>query len=451
MEHGGNVSRSECNASLQISTCFGHRERTEGNNSSRAMGRIANADLLHGVSSSTRLVNGGTSLTSINAARPAEQMASSDHSQASGPNSSNGALEASAFPPLPSSSNRRNCKSRNTSAGTSKAPQLHRRYDGSLSVVNSNQPSSSATSSSSQAMNCTSYSGLASLLDPAASSHSPLLTKCENSTVSIDLTTVRVSSTCSAYLLSKRNDINNVALNSPSLSTNELPASASEGGSQKMEGMKTVVERICAELGFDKDKYAALKLVSKEYQRGVISVGEYLAYVHQFGLAHLTEDLARFCPDLEKQMELLEVHNSRIQGSDCVKNASDSESSSSVAKNGSKKGKEKCIDFQRERDKSSNIEASQISRKGKEKCDADSTDVKRKEKGKSSSKESKGKSTVTFDTGAGDGTNGSSSTKTGVKKNQKKTPKFLRARLGECSCSVFQIPRNPNLPPIEPK
>ncbi|KAK1315610.1 hypothetical protein QJS10_CPA05g00125 [Acorus calamus] len=70
---------------------------------------------------------------------------------------------------------------------------------------------------------------------------------------------------------------------------------------------KTLVERMLQALGKDKDKFSAFKLVSGEYRRGEINTLEYLAYVEQFGLSHLTIELARLCPDPQKQEELIDA------------------------------------------------------------------------------------------------------------------------------------------------
>lgn len=62
-------------------------------------------------------------------------------------------------------------------------------------------------------------------------------------------------------------------------------------------------------LGFDQDKYTAFKEISGEYRQGLIDTETYLAYVDQFGLLHLVYELARLCPDIQKQNELIETYN----------------------------------------------------------------------------------------------------------------------------------------------
>ena len=68
---------------------------------------------------------------------------------------------------------------------------------------------------------------------------------------------------------------------------------------------KTLVERIRTDLGMDEDKFSAFKHISSEYREGLTDAWEYLSYVEQFGLLHLVPELARLCPDPQKQRELL--------------------------------------------------------------------------------------------------------------------------------------------------
>lgn len=76
---------------------------------------------------------------------------------------------------------------------------------------------------------------------------------------------------------------------------------------------KTLVERIRADLGNHGDKFAAFKHISSEYRQGLTDTWEYLSYVEQFGLLHLVPELARLCPDPQKQRELLDAYSARLQ------------------------------------------------------------------------------------------------------------------------------------------
>ncbi|KAG6498576.1 E3 ubiquitin-protein ligase ZNF598-like isoform X2 [Zingiber officinale] len=76
---------------------------------------------------------------------------------------------------------------------------------------------------------------------------------------------------------------------------------------------KSLVEQIQASLGMDEDKYSAFKSISLEYRQGVINTSEYLSYAEQFGLSHLVLELARLCPDAQKQKELIDAYNVNLR------------------------------------------------------------------------------------------------------------------------------------------
>ncbi|MQL85497.1 hypothetical protein Taro_018004, partial [Colocasia esculenta] len=76
---------------------------------------------------------------------------------------------------------------------------------------------------------------------------------------------------------------------------------------------KTLVDRIRSGLGMDEDKFSAFKNISAEYRQGLIDTFEYLSYVEQFGLIHLVPELARLCPDPQKQKELIDTYNATLQ------------------------------------------------------------------------------------------------------------------------------------------
>lgn len=76
---------------------------------------------------------------------------------------------------------------------------------------------------------------------------------------------------------------------------------------------KSLVERIRSALEFDEDKFSAFKEISSEYRQNLIDTGEYILYVHQFGLSHLLLELAKMCPDAQKQKELVEAYNFSVK------------------------------------------------------------------------------------------------------------------------------------------
>ncbi|KAF9669215.1 hypothetical protein SADUNF_Sadunf14G0084600 [Salix dunnii] len=76
---------------------------------------------------------------------------------------------------------------------------------------------------------------------------------------------------------------------------------------------KSLVEKIRAALENDEDRYALFKDISGQYRQGSIGTGEYLDYVQQFGLSHLIHELARLCPDSQKQKELVHTYNASLR------------------------------------------------------------------------------------------------------------------------------------------
>ncbi|KAK1279960.1 hypothetical protein QJS04_geneDACA004652 [Acorus gramineus] len=103
---------------------------------------------------------------------------------------------------------------------------------------------------------------------------------------------------------------------------------------------KTLVERMRQALGMDEDKFSAFKDISGEYRRGEINSLEYLAYVEQFGLSHLTIELARLCPDPQKQEELIQAYQTNMQRNNLLESGI-GKATNSRSNNNSLKGKGK--------------------------------------------------------------------------------------------------------------
>ncbi|GMH20921.1 hypothetical protein Nepgr_022763 [Nepenthes gracilis] len=76
---------------------------------------------------------------------------------------------------------------------------------------------------------------------------------------------------------------------------------------------KSLVEKIRAALDNDQDKYTAFRDIAQEYRLGSMDTLSYLDYVKQFGLSHLVLDMARLCPDAQKQKEIVEAYNASLQ------------------------------------------------------------------------------------------------------------------------------------------
>lgn len=75
---------------------------------------------------------------------------------------------------------------------------------------------------------------------------------------------------------------------------------------------KSLVEKIRMALEFDQDRYSVFKDISGQYRQGLLDTKGYLDFVEEFGLSHLVLDLARLCPDTQKQKELIQTYNTRV-------------------------------------------------------------------------------------------------------------------------------------------
>jgi E3 ubiquitin-protein ligase ZNF598 len=102
---------------------------------------------------------------------------------------------------------------------------------------------------------------------------------------------------------------------------------------------KSLVERMCAALGMDEDRYSAFKEIAGEYRQGIIDTSEYLSYVEQFGLSQLVPEMARLLPDPQKQRELLDAYYTNMRFRSLQENGVVGSSSKEV--NCKKKGKGK--------------------------------------------------------------------------------------------------------------
>lgn len=104
---------------------------------------------------------------------------------------------------------------------------------------------------------------------------------------------------------------------------------------------KSLIDRIRAGLEMNEDRFAAFKNISLEYRQDQINTWEYLSYVQQFGLSHLTLELAHNCPDPRKQKELIDAYNANFRGKVVQENGGSSAPSPKEGKQGKAKGKGK--------------------------------------------------------------------------------------------------------------
>nr|GFC02073.1 E3 ubiquitin-protein ligase HEL2 [Tanacetum cinerariifolium] len=193
---------------------------------------------------------------------------------------------------------------------------------------------------------------------------------------------------------------------------------------------KSMVEKIREGLNHDEAKYANFKHVSAEFRQGLIDAETYLVYVNEFGLSHLVLDLARLCPDPNKEQELIAVYNANRT------------MSRSKGKNQKNKGKAVAVDNNNSTNNLTNSILSSVRelqlnyRPPEEEVEILSKDGYRAT--------NKGKSKVDVDDRSspggqvGGGGGGNSEGKS--KQKNKKTSKFLRTRLGNGSmASILDV------------
>eukprot|EP00897_Mesotaenium_endlicherianum_P000552 jgi/Mesen1/10498/ME000083S10009 len=76
---------------------------------------------------------------------------------------------------------------------------------------------------------------------------------------------------------------------------------------------KVLIERIRQGLKGNEQQYAEFKDVSGRFRRGEMSSQAYHGHVVRLGLSYVVPELARLCPDPDKQRELLEAHAAGIR------------------------------------------------------------------------------------------------------------------------------------------
>ncbi|XP_062081746.1 uncharacterized protein LOC133788327 [Humulus lupulus] len=208
---------------------------------------------------------------------------------------------------------------------------------------------------------------------------------------------------------------------------------------------KSLVERIRIALDHDEKNYAAFKELSSQFRRGLISTEEYLAFVCQFGLSPLVLELARLCPDLEKQRELVETYNLNTRSCGSSENSLGNECGRSKNRKSTKKGKEKCEESAISTSKDAladNIISSMNKLESNYKSLVVRVDVLSNNGHQSAKEKSKIPIADEFQKNGHHGENEfihlkkSAGTGNGGKQ-QKKTPKFLRNRLGSDAAANF--------------
>ncbi|EYU46869.1 hypothetical protein ABFS82_04G002400 [Erythranthe guttata] len=400
LEHGGQMSRLQRNAALQIPTSFRYRRTSEQDNR-RGRGRSFRRDpsdnelslaiqasletASAATSSSTRASN--QEITDVESRTPQlESVATTDsdtpsrYLQALSLSSGGGTLRESAFPPLPvgSGSNQQNShpdlpkktmashlrrQSNRKVKPSSSAPGWPAANRAPVQPVGSphDWPSINATSgsgsSSGQSRSLADIGSASSSFSTSAQARPQSLATSSfaNSLISSRASgsVSRISHSSSAPNLSERESLTSSssdfppvsaahARKSPTPTPTPTPTPNANQAVRKVEDVhtanKSLVEKMRGALGFDQDKFTAFRDISGEYRLGSIDAETYLTYVEQFGLSHLVLELATLLPNPQKQKELIDAYNVHTANSAAKENGW-----SNGIKNGnaSKKGKDK--------------------------------------------------------------------------------------------------------------
>ncbi|GFZ07265.1 RING/U-box superfamily protein [Actinidia rufa] len=446
IEHGGHMSRSKRNEALQIPIDFWYRSREQDQSGRRRGSRSDYSDSQLSLAIQASRETANTDIPRATSSLDDHRETHATH-QVVGQNSRNAPLEESSFPPLPVAASSSHQKPRNGSKRLGRTTMAaHLRRQNNVTVLNASgarpsatrQPTSligvlsqirpvsnsgrvissgSDSASTSRPMTVnglvpSNFSSPVQIRSPTADGLSASSTSSSTSTNT--RSSNKVTHSASTTKLVDRDSLDPTISDFPPVSVaNSNILTAKNQTLPKVGGVHTanrsLVERICAELEFNEDKYAAFKVISSEYRQGIIDTGEYLAYVHQFGLSHLVLELARLCPDAQKQKELVEAYSSGLRSSGSPGKKPVDNSGWPKHTKSSKKGKEKCED-------------SSISSSNSALTDSIANRV--------SEMQSKGDKTIENHSVSVEGS------KNLGNKPRKKTSKFHRVRLGESSSAA---------------
>ncbi|KAJ7008090.1 E3 ubiquitin-protein ligase ZNF598-like [Populus alba x Populus x berolinensis] len=512
IEHAGHMSRSQRNAALQIPTSFRYRQSNEqGNRHGRGRTfRLDQADNQLSIaiqasletahsestsrdrSSSAQAISDHVDLSDIDPiVQPFESLTATDpettlrYLQALGPSSWNAPLQESSFPPLftTASSGQQQAKDESESLpNNTMATHLRRQNNRNATVINSPQqwPAASRGHVSSNpalyrpTLDTSPLSSRSSASGPGLSNYAssiqshaqtrPAAVRGHPSASSVGSsgTTSRISSTASTSNVADSGSLKPSISDFPPVSAvpmHKMPTSSQVvlNVEEFQTANKSLVEKIRAALENDEDRYTLFKDISGQYRQGSIDTGEYLDYVQQFGLSRLIPELARLCPDAQKQKELVETYNASLRSSGKKENGWGRGSAQLKGTNGSKEGKgiaeNDCSSKDRLTDSFINtVRALQSNYKPVEdEAQLLSKDGYRAAKGKSSVMLDEREMEPRIQNGslsAGDGS--SKNLKDGGREKQrKKTSKFQRARLGDGSMAALLDLQNSEPDPRE--
>eukprot|EP00249_Psilotum_nudum_P023768 c28978_g1_i1 orf=796-3444(-) len=351
--HGGNMSRAQRNAALQIPVSFQYRrpgqERAEHSSfrrTGRGHGSYSNSQLAAATHARIKSVN--LEDTSQEAASTVSEARSSIHIDAvrdvaescipasaplncdsdAGSSSSttittepsrylvavsgsgSSSLEESAFPPLPRSNNsKRKVKQGIQSPSVSMAARLGAGR-GRARILNS-QYQSQPKGTEGQLLKAV---------------HASELKHVQHNLNAMGL--VDNLETSNGRLISAVGELEHPSSTSPGVSgwPKPVPESASQGKGNSNRGAsplsvdeirtanKALIECIRTGLKGDEQQFNAFKEISSQFRKGEMDATVYHKYILDFGLSHLIPELGRLCPDPTKQKDLLDAHHKGIRG-----------------------------------------------------------------------------------------------------------------------------------------
>lgn len=485
------LSESELSMAIQASFDTASAESTSHDPATSSSGQVAvgygNFDDEPGIQSSESL---GTSSSEL----------SSRYLQALGQNSSSSTLEGSSFPPLPIASINGQAKPKNEPEGSSSntmAAHL-RRHNRNASALNSANGWPVASRGSVQSTSNPMLSKRPTNVAPGVSgnsiqakiviNHGPVPSTYASSVQATQRTAHghlspgtsreirengRIIHSASAPNLIESGSLEPSFSDFPPVSAtkaNNLPASNQSLAMTNVDDVhsanKSLVEKIRGALDFDQDRFTIFKEISAQFRQGIIDTGTYLDYVQQFGLSHLVIELARLCPDPQKQKELIDSHNASLQRISLQENDRGGggihHKDGKVSKKG--KGKGKSIDIE-ERNCKDNLEDSFISTLRQLQLNHKPSEENVEVLSKGDYRIAKGKSKISADdqligtnsrslpnpkqaerSEASLGSFLSQSKDEGASgiKQRKKTSKFIRMRLGDGSVEALLDPKSSN-------
>ncbi|KAE8657648.1 autophagy-related protein 8i-like [Hibiscus syriacus] len=497
IEHGGRMSRAQRSAALQIPTSFRYRRSNEDN--LRGRGRTFQRDASDNDYQLSMAIGASLGMTSDPPASSSRAQAASHHSdtndidplvqpleslstidaetssrylQALGASSRGGPLQEYSFPPLPVASSTSQQKSDHSSAASRRTAQA----SSSSSQVRSTASVAAVTPLANGNGNRAAQLGYAS--STRAQVPAPSQAQARPTTAGMLLSSSSRTSSANMSRISHSSSAPNLhdgGYSEPSAS-DFPPVSAAQRHKQsssnqvlmQMEEVrsanKSLVEKMRAALEYDEEKYTAFKEISGQYRQGLIGTNIYLDYVQQHGLSHLVLELARLCPDAQKQKELADNYNARLQSNGLEENGGAQVSVRLNEKDTSKKGKGKSVDAAGSNSKvlssvrklqssykTSEEEVEVLSKdgycpsKGKAKVMVEEQRVQLNSSNQPSIKIEGQNESLHVEVGSGDGGGGN--------KQRKKTSKFHRVRLGDGSMASLLDLKNsePNPEPLNDK